>query len=213
VARILAIADEVDEALYGQALHRLRPDLVVSAGDLPFEYLENLVTRAGVPLVYVPGNHDPDVSRRSTRDGWLGPGADEALPGPQGCDSADGRVVEAAGLRIAGLGGSIRYKEGPNQFTQGQMRWRALGLEARVRLRPRYRRGVDLLLTHAPPLGLGDGDDPAHQGFAALHRLIEQLGPRLLVHGHIHPVHRRTPDRTIGTTRLVNAIPHRLLEI
>src|SRR5262249_58105031 len=53
MTRLLAVADEVDEALYGDALSRLRPDLIVSAGDLPFDYLENLVTRANVPLVYV----------------------------------------------------------------------------------------------------------------------------------------------------------------
>jgi Icc-related predicted phosphoesterase len=89
------------------------------------------------------------------------------------------------------------------------MRGRALWLEARARLR----RGVDLLLTHAPPLGLGDGEDPAHQGFAAFHRLVAQLRPRLLLHGHVHPVHRRAPDRTLGRTLIVNTIPYRLLEL
>lgn len=213
MARILAVADEVDRALYGDALHRLRPDVIVSAGDLPFDYLENLVTRAAVPLVYVPGNHDPDVSGAAVRDPWLPLGAEVLLPGPQGCVSADGRVVEAAGLRIAGLGGSIRYKDGPNQYTQAEMRWRALRLEARARLRPRSRGGIDVVLTHAPPLDLGDGEDPAHRGFAALHRLVGRLRPRLLVHGHVHPVQHRAPDRTVGGTLIVNAIPHRLLEL
>jgi uncharacterized protein len=213
VVRILAVADEVHEALYGQALHRLRPDVVVSAGDLPFDYLENLVTRTGVPLVYVPGNHDADVRGAAPGGGSPAPGPEAPPPGPQGCEDADGRLVKAAGLRIAGLGGSVRYKDGPNQYTQGEMRWRALRLEARARLRPGFRSGVDLILTHAPPLGLGDGDDPAHRGFAALHRLIEQLRPRVLVHGHVHPVHRRAPDRMVGTTLVVNVIPYRLLEI
>ena len=34
--------------------------------------------------------------------------------------------------------------------------------------RPRDGRRVDILLTHAPPRGVGDGDDPVHQGFTAL---------------------------------------------
>ena len=210
--RVLAIADEVAEALYGEALHRLRPDVIVSAGDLPFDYLENLVTRANVPLVYVPGNHDPDLTGTvGSRGVWSIPGED--LPGPQGCDRADGLVVEAAGLRIAGLGGSIRYKDGPNQYTQTQMRWRALRLEARARVWLGFRGGLDVLVTHAPPLGVGDGQDPAHRGFAALHRLVEQLRPRLLVHGHVHPVHRKALDGVLGTTRVVNVIPYRLLEM
>ena len=210
--RVLGIADEVAAALYGEALHRLRPDVIVSAGDLPFEYLENLVTRAGVPLVYVPGNHDPDLRR----DGiWSGAGllADETLPGPQGCDSVDGRLIEAAGLRIMGLGGSIRYKHGPNQYTQREMRWRALRLEARSRLRLGFGGAVDVVVTHTPPLGVGDGADHAHLGFAALHRLVEQLKPKVLVHGHVHPVHKRAVDRMLGSTQVVNVIPYRLLEI
>jgi Icc-related predicted phosphoesterase len=212
VTRILAIADEVEQALYGEALNRLRPDLIVSAGDLPFDYLENLVTRANVPLVYVPGNHDPDLARIVRSNGtWSVP--EDVLPGPQGCDAADGLLLEASGLRIAGLGGSIRYKEGPNQYTQTQMRWRALRLEARARLRLGLRGALDVLVAHAPPLGVGDGEDPAHQGFAALHRLVGQLRPRLLVHGHVHPVHKRALDRTLGATRVVNVIPYKLLEV
>ncbi len=52
--RILAVADEVDESLGGEALAQLRPDLMLSAGDLPFDYLEYLVTVLNVPLLYVP---------------------------------------------------------------------------------------------------------------------------------------------------------------
>ncbi|HEX6350099.1 MAG TPA: metallophosphoesterase [Candidatus Dormibacteraeota bacterium] len=208
MTRILAVADEVDEALYEDALHELKPDLILSAGDLPFDYLENLVTRAGVPLLYVPGNHDPDVKfRRQT----YGPVVvEEPIPGPQGCDNVDGKIFEVDGLRIAGLGGSLRYREGPNQYTQRGMRRRALGLELRARLR---RRRPDILLTHAPPQGCGDGEDLPHQGFAAFHRLASVLRPRYLVHGHLHPYGRKREDRRLGETLVVNAVPHRLLEI
>src|SRR5262245_432260 len=116
MAHILAIADEVSEALYGDALHRLRPDLILSCGDLDPEYLENLVTRAGVPLLYVPGNHDAYPARAGEPGAaWLAPALDDRPPAPEGCESVDGRVLEAAGLRVTGLGGSVRYKPGPNQ--------------------------------------------------------------------------------------------------
>lgn len=211
VTRVLAVADEVDRALTGDALRQLRPDLILSAGDLPFDYLETLVTRAGVPLLYVPGNHDPDL--RPDQPITVMPSAADPLPGPQGCDSVDGRVAEVASLRVAGLGGSIRYKPGPNQYTQRQMRWRALSLEARVKLRWGPRAGVDVLLAHAPPRGVGDEEDPAHRGFEALLGLAARLRPALLVHGHVHPVQRQAPERTLGITRVVNAIPSRLLEL
>jgi hypothetical protein len=214
VARILAISDEVDEVMGPDSLAQLAPDLIVSCGDLPFEYLEFVVTMANVPLVFVPGNHDPD----------LRPGGAPILPqlafvgerrppaGPEGCTTVDGRIVEVAGLRVGGLGGCIRYREGPNQYTQAQMHRRALGLELRSRFR-HPRRRLDILVAHAPPLGVGDDDDPAHRGVAAFHRLVARLSPRLLVHGHIHPHGRMRPDRRIGATLVVNAVGHRLVEL
>jgi Icc-related predicted phosphoesterase len=210
MTRILAIADEVDEALYGDKLVGLRPDLVVSCGDLPFDYLEYIVSRLDVPLVYVLGNHDPEL--RSPDPTLLRSVA--PLPGPQGCDNADGRVVAAAGLRIAGLGGSMRYKPGPHQYTDAEMRWRALSLEVRVKLNPsRTAREVDVLLTHAPPLGWGSRDDLAHRGFAAFLRLVRVLAPKVLIHGHLHPYGQGKPQRPLGGTQVVNAVPSRLVEI
>jgi calcineurin-like phosphoesterase family protein len=212
VTRILAIADEVDEALYTDKLARLRPELVVSSGDLPFDYLEYIVSRLDVPLVFVPGNHDPEV--RSPDPIWAPLRVEDPQPGPQGCENADGRVVVAAGIRIAGLGGSMRYKPGPNQYTDTEMRWRALSLEVRIKLNPaRGARKLDLLLTHAPPLGWGEPDDLAHRGFAAFVRLVKNLTPRLLVHGHVHPYGRTPQERKLAGTQIINAVPSRLIEI
>ncbi len=230
MARILAIADEVDESLGPETLAALRPTLIISCGDLPFDYLEYVVTLANVPLLYVPGNHDPHVTRPTApalRSPFVGvqpaflPTStarghdiwDEARQaGPAGCVSVDGRVIEVGGLRVAGLGGSHRYSDGPNQYTQGQMRLRALRLAFRARLR-HPAAGVDVLVTHAPPLGLGDEQDRCHQGFAPFHTLVERLSPKLLVHGHVHPYGEVRSDRVIGRTRVVNAIPRRLLEV
>jgi predicted phosphodiesterase len=212
VTRILAVADEVDEALYGDKLDRLRPDLVLSCGDLPFDYLEYIVSRANVPLIYVPGNHDPGLAPADTT--WSPLGAEPPVQGPQGCDNADGRVIEVVGLRIGGLGGSIRYKPGPNQYTQAQMRRRALALEIRLRLKMvRRSRKLDVLLTHAPPFGGGPPADPTHVGFAAFNRIFKVLDPTLHVHGHVHLYGRTQPERRVGNTRVINAVPSRLIEL
>ncbi len=125
--RILAVADEVDESLGGEALAQLRPDLVLSAGDLPFDYLEYLVTVLNVPLLYVPGNHDPALRERRGELAW--PPSVELKDtrdpvGPLGCTNVEGRIEDVAGIRVAGLGGSVRYREGPNQYTQKEMRRR-----------------------------------------------------------------------------------------
>lgn len=213
MTRILAVADEVDESLDRDKLEQLRPDLVLSCGDLPFDYLEYLVSRTDVPLLYVLGNHDPDL--RQPDSPWLLPAAERPQPGPQGCIKVDGLVIEAAGLRVAGLGGSMRYRLGPNQYTPAQMRWRALRIQALVRLmRSRTGRRLDVLLTHAPPEGFGASeDDLAHRGFAAFNRLIEDLNPAVHIHGHIHQHGVGRPARTIGATSVVNAIPHQMVEM
>ena len=91
----------VDEGLYGEKLKRLRPDLVLSAGDLPFEYLEYIVSRLDLPLLCVPGNHDRDLS--SSDSVWTPLRTERQPRGPQGALNVDGRIIDAAGLRIGGL--------------------------------------------------------------------------------------------------------------
>ncbi|HVS50392.1 MAG TPA: metallophosphoesterase [Candidatus Dormibacteraeota bacterium] len=212
MTRILAVADEVDESLYGDKLATLAPDLVVSCGDLPFDYLEYLVSRANVPLLYVPGNHDPNVKPPDTT--WVPLQSEIPVPGPQGCDNVDGRVLEVNGLRIAGLGGSLRYKEGPNQYSQAQMLRRAIRLELWIRLkRVRAGRKLDVLVTHAPPFGVAEAKDATHEGFKAFNRLFKEFHPLLLVHGHVHPYGRNLPELHLDGARIVNAIPSRLIEI
>jgi Icc-related predicted phosphoesterase len=206
------VADEVDESLYGDRLPALRPDVVVSCGDLPFDYLEYLVSRLDVPLLYVPGNHDPSLTPPDMT--WMPLRAEIPALGPAGCDNIDGRVVEVRGYRFAGLGGSLRYKRGPNQYTEVEMGRRALSLAVRLGFR-RVRRGrkLDVLVTHAPPFGLVPASDAAHGGFVAFNRLIRIFQPLLHVYGHVHPYGRQIPERRIGVTRVINAIPSRLIEL
>ncbi len=212
--RILAVADEVSQALYGPRLKELRPDLILGCGDLPFDYLEYLRAKAEVPLLYVHGNHDPSPRKPVTSTYLPAEYAQRSPPSAVGCVDLEDRWEDEVGLRIAGLGGSIRYNDGDNQFTQAEMRRRVRRLTRRVRIRNwRDRRSVDVVIAHSPPLDCGDEGDGPHRGFAAFHRLIEQLEPKVMLHGHIHPHGRPRPDRTIGRTRIVNVIPYRLLEI
>ena len=211
---VLAVADEAVESLRVGRVARGRVDVVLAAGDLPFDYLEQLSNDLDVPCVLVPGNHDPDLSGYSSRaSGFVRAGLPATWPGPAGAVDADGRVVDVAGLRIAGLGGSLRYRPGPNQWTQGQQRRRAVRLRGRSRWRCRDGRGVDVLLTHAPPRGVGDGEDAPHVGFDCLHPLVERLAPTLLLHGHVHPHGHRPRDHRMGSTTVLNTVGYALLEI
>jgi len=211
--RVLAVSDEVSAHLWTDDAARYQPDLVAGCGDVPFDLLTWLAAVTEAPLVFVPGNHDPDLSGyRQTRRGLvLRAGIPVEPPWPAGAINADGRVVDVGGLRVAGLGGSRRYRPGPNQYTERQQARRARRLVIRARWkRPRAR--VDLVITHAPPAGIGDGDDPAHQGFNAFLYLIGALQPRLFLHGHVAPTQGAIEHR-VGVTRVVNVFDHRVLDV
>jgi Calcineurin-like phosphoesterase len=215
VVRMLAVSDEVVDGPRRSAGLRRGVDLIVAAGDLPFDYLAELSDQVDRPGVLVPGNHDPDISGYAQRAGmWLRAGQPTAWPGPAGYDDADGRVVDVAGLRVAGLGGCLRYRPGPNQWSEAEQarRGRRVVRAARRMIR-RDGRPIDVLLTHAPPRHCGDREDGPHRGFACLHDVVAALRPRLLVHGHIHPYGEHLPDRMIGDTRVVNVVGRKVLEL
>lgn len=216
MVRVLAVADETEESLWRLEVRRLAPDLVVGCGDLPWDYLEYLSSTLDVPVVFVPGNHDPEIER--VQRSWGGLALRDGLPTddprPRGCINADQQVVDVAGLRIAGLGGCVRYRPGPHQYTQREYARRARRLAVRFRRqRRRDGRGLDLLLTHAPPRGLGDREDRPHQGIQTLHTLVPALRPSFLLHGHIHPYGEKMVDRELAGVPVYNVVPHRLVEV
>ncbi len=195
--RVLAVSDEVAGDLLANVSQARSAALILACGDLPADYLRALMNALDVPLIFVPGNHDPDQSGyRVSRAGLITrAGFPARPPWPPGAINADGRIVEAGGLRIAGLGGCLRYNDGPNQYTERQQARRARALRLRARWqwtarRPDGRpdgRHCDVLLTHAPPRGVGDGEDLPHRGFGCYHGLVAALAPPALLHGHVHP--------------------------
>ena len=170
-------------------------DLILSCGDLKADYLSFLVTMANVPLLYVHGNHDASYAK---------------FP-PEGCECVDGKLVTVNGLRILGLGGSMRYNGSAHQYTERQMAWRLMGLWPKLLLAG----GADIVLTHAPARGVGDADDPAHRGFACFRRLLDTFRPGYLVHGHVHMNYGANVPRvlTYGETTVINAFERYILEI
>jgi Calcineurin-like phosphoesterase len=216
VVRVLAVSDVVQDALLADPGPLQGAELILACGDLPFDYLGYLMNALDVPLVFVPGNHDPDVSGyRMSRAGLtLRAGIPARAPWPDGALSADGRVVDVAGLRVAGLGGCRRYSGGPNQYGDRQQARRARTLAARARLRQwRDGRGVDVLLTHAPPRGMGDGTDAAHWGFTAHNALVARLRPAVALHGHVHPAPGASRDGLLEGTTVRNVTGRHLLDI
>lgn len=185
-------------------------DLVVGCGDLPDYYLDYIASMLNVPLTLVPGNHDLPTPAPVAEGGREGGGT------PRACGNIDGMVAEERGLLLAGLGGSIRYRpDGVHQYTQGEMARRVLALAPRLWWnRLRYGRFLDILVTHAPPRGIHDAEDPAHVGFQAFNRFIARYRPRYLLHGHAHVYRQDAVTSTqVGPTTVVNVYPYRVIEI
>jgi predicted phosphodiesterase len=211
--KILALSDEVVEALYSAAItdRYADVDVVIGCGDLPFYYLEFIVTMLNVPLYYVPGNHDKPNQYLS--DGRI-------LSRAEGCELIDGRTAVCARvgrppLLLAGLGGSLRYNDAAeHQYTQSEMAARAWGLgPALLANRLRFGRALDVLVAHAPPRGIHDAADQAHTGFDAYRRFMDMFQPRFLLHGHSHVYRPDTVTRTAyQRTEVLNVYPYRLIE-
>jgi len=178
--QFLTVSDEVVPAIYSLSVKERFGDIdcVLGCGDLPYYYLDFIVTMLGRPCFYVQGNHD---GVEHTEGG-------QVIEAPQGSVSLEGRTTLHEGVILGGLGGSIRYNdEGGAQYTETEMMFRVWRLTPRLLLnKRRYGRYLDILLTHAPPLGIHNGPDRPHRGFRAFLRFMDRFKPRYLIHGHIH---------------------------
>ena len=170
-------------------------DIILSSGDLKPEYLSFVVTMARAPLLYVHGNHD---------------GSYKKFP-PEGCDCIEDKLVICKGLRILGLGGCPKYSGGPHQYSERQMGRRIKKLRRKIRRAG----GVDIVLTHAPAAGYGDGTDYAHRGFECFAELIDEYKPRYFIHSHVHLNYGHDIPRilTKDDTTIINAYERFDLEI
>ena len=195
--KILALSDEECPALWDYYMPgRLKGyDLIISCGDLKASYLSFIVTMANVPVLYVHGNHDSNYERNP----------------PEGCDCIEDQLVVVNGLRILGLGGSYRYRPGPHQYSEKEMRKRIF----KLRWKLRKHKGVDIVVTHAPPRGIGDAENLPHRGFEALLELIDKYHPKYLLHGHVHMRYGtdQTREREYNGTQVINTCERYVLEI
>ena len=195
--KILAIADKESPALWDFFRpERLKDiDVILSCGDLDPQYLSFLATFFSGPVLYVHGNHDACYNTTP----------------PEGCVSIEDRIYEYRGVRFLGLGGSMRYKPGPFQYTQLEMHMRVMKLWFQLK----RRRGFDVLVTHAPAYGLGDGKSLTHTGFRAFLKLMEKYRPAYFIHGHVHLSYNPAAKRKLqyGQTTVINAYERYIFEI
>ena len=166
--KILCIADVENKALWDfYSKDRTEGiDMILSCGDLHPDYLQFLVTMTSCPLYYVRGNHDHHYDHNP----------------PLGCIPIDDDIIVEGGLRIAGLGGCMKYNPGADMYTEKEMKSRVKKMNRKAF----WKKGVDILVTHAPAAGYGDMDDLPHRGFECFNDFMDKWKPSFLLHGHVH---------------------------
>ena len=72
-----------------------------------------------------------------------------------------------------------------------------------------------LVVSHAPPRDVNDGDDLAHRGFTAFRWLMKRLQPPLWLHGHTALVRRGLDHRSVTSngTLFYNCTGATLIEL
>lgn len=204
--KLLAVTDEVVDIIYSPRIcSRFGDvDMVFSCGDLPYSYLEYIISMLNVPGFFVHGNHDCEEHT----SGGL------SVKEPGGWINVDGRTIRRKGAIIGGLEGSIRYRpDGSYQYTDFQMMLKMWRMTPRLLLNQALRgRYIDILITHAPPYGVHDGVDHAHRGFRAFHSFMVRFRPTYLLHGHKHIYGLERWHTRFFDTQVINVFPFRIIE-
>jgi uncharacterized protein len=210
--RILTVSDKVEPVLYGPYIRERvgHIDLILACGDLPYYYLEYIVSLLDRPLYYVHGNHDKAILHLTDSS---------SMSGPAGLEWGTNLHTHTAcheGLLLAGLEGCQVYNPGaPYQYDESQVRAQVLRLGLRLLAnRLRYGRYLDILITHAPPRGIHDGEDLPHRGFESYLTLLRRFRPVLMVHGHQHVYNRNEATETdYAGARIINTFGYRVVEL
>lgn len=206
--KILAVSDvELDLIYSPMIISRFNDvDLVISCGDLPFYYIEYIVSMLNCPVYYVRGNHAP----KYVEEGVAG---NRSFPWGA-VDLHRGVRRDSSGLILAGIEGSVRYNLGHCQYSQSEMWGFVFGLVPKLILNKMvHGRFLDVFVSHAPPWRIHDQEDLPHQGIKAFNWLAKVFRPAFHLHGHIHLVNTLLPVKTqVGHTLVINTYGYQRID-
>lgn len=157
----LCIADRPPQKKIRDRVKEFPIDLIITLGDLEYLQIVELGHINNIPKIGVYGNH-------------CTPGYMEDL----GIINLHLQTFEFKGLLFGGFEGSPRYKN--DSYAKMYTEDEATNLIQQLPY-------VDVLISHSPPKGINDEDDPAHIGFQALRSYLEEQHPHYFLHGHTYP--------------------------
>jgi len=206
MVKILAVSDVESQYVYrnigGDTLQDI--GFIISCGDLPYHYLEYMISLSNKDLYFVKGNHAPKTEIGDMRQS----------SGPQGARNLHLNVLRTKeGISLAGIEGSLAYNYGVYQYSQSQM-WQFV-----FRLVPtlflnymRYNRFVDIFVTHAPAWHINDQPDLPHQGIKAFRWFLEVFRPKYHLHGHVRDYLQKSNVRTsFEGTEVINVTGYQVI--
>lgn len=184
ILTLLAIADRPPRTPIKETLAKYPIDAIVTLGDLAIQDIRDLETVTDIPKFGVYGNHDSGTYMPEL-----------------GITNLHLQTAQLGGITLGGFEGSVRYKADSYapMYTQQEASELIQQLPA-----------VDVLISHAPPRGIHDEPEPAHQGYDALRWYIEQYHPSFLLHGHTYPTESVT---TLGATQIVYIHEDQVIEL
>jgi uncharacterized protein len=204
--KILAVSDIVTDWIYSPRIRQLfsDTDLVLSCGDLPEYYLEYIISTLDKPLLHVRGNHSIPESNENNNHSISA-----------GAINIHCKVMRYAGYSFAGVEGSLRYNDGVFQYSQTEMWLNTFRLIPGLLFnRIKFGRYINVFVTHAPPSGIHDQADLAHQGINAFRWFISIFQPDYHLHGHVHVYRPDTVrETTFGRTKVINTFGYRSIDL
>ena len=206
---LLTVSDVESSHIYSSSIKQRfhDVDMAVSCGDLSYYYLEYIVSSLDIPLYFVRGNHAKDIEHGHV-------GEREA---PWGAINLHRKIIrdKKTGLLLSGIQGCLRYNNGKYQYTQLEMWMLVISLvPALLYNKVRFGRYLDIFVSHAPPWGIHDDKDRAHQGIKAFLWLIKTFQPSYHLHGHVHVYWPgKDCETALGNTMIYNTYGFRRLTI
>jgi Icc-related predicted phosphoesterase len=204
--KILAVSDIVVDWIYNPKIRQLFSDidLAIGCGDLPQNYLEFIVSTLDIPVFFVHGNHSQVDAQEIVNDRYS-----------RGSVDIHCKMVRLKGYTFAGVEGCIRYKDGRFLYSQFDMWLNVFRLVPSLLLnRINLGHYLNVFVSHAPPWGIQDQSDYAHQGIKAFRWLLNRFQPEYHLHGHIHIYHPDTSvESQFGKTKVVNAFGYQKIEL
>lgn len=154
-------------------LININPDVIICMGDIRKDELQIIMEKKGnIPCLGIKGNHDDDNQFEDIN-----------------IVDINGRIAVINGIKIAGIEGSLKYKDSMPGFTQGES----------IAFAQKMEQGADLLVTHAHMYRKDDlsrNEYDVHMGLLGSRQYFNK-NHCINIHGHDHEIENQFPERNV----------------